>query len=102
MATGTPAMSVTFTPTPVPAGFTLVIQATQGLSAGINNPGTKFRQITTVAAAGTSPANTLTAYTTKFGSVPAIGLKVFIRAFFVNNTTGQTGQPLQASVTITA
>lgn len=100
MTTGTPALSIVFAPTPVPTGFTLVIEATQGVSAGKSNLDPLYRKITTVAAAGTSPNNALTAYTTKFGSVPAIGQKVGFRAFFVNNLTGQTGQPLKAYVTI--
>ena len=88
--------TATFAPTPVPAGYTLVIQGTAPQSAGRSNVSNKFRNFFQDAAAAASPANIYAAYTTKFG-VAAVGQKVFIRAKLVNNTTGLESQWLEAS-----
>lgn len=93
------AMTVVFAPTPVPANHSLVIMATRPLSAGTSFAKNQFRVITTVAPAGTSPANTFAAYQTVFGT-PVTGKKVFVKAYFVNRVTGQKGIPLQYSAIV--
>lgn len=90
------AQTVTFAPTPVPADHILIIEGTRPLSAGVTSPGAAFRKFTSVAAAGTSPANTFTAYQTKFGT-PVTGKKIFLRAYTINLNSGERSLPLQAS-----
>jgi len=98
-AAGTPALSVVFTPTPVPAGHTLVIEATPQVGAGKTFVKNLFRKVAQVAPAGTSPENMLSAYTAKFGSLVA-GQKIVVRAKMVLNATGQTSQYLQATAIV--
>ncbi len=100
-ADGTPAVSVVFSPTPIPAGFNMIIQATPCVGAGINFVKSKFRNVSVIAAAGTSPVNLLSNWSAMFGS-PVAGQKIFVRAFLVSTTTGQAGIPLQASCIVAA
>lgn len=88
-------MTVSFAPTPVPDDTSLIIEATKGVSPGISNANNLFRYIATVAAAGTSPANTFAAYVAKFGT-PVPGEKVFVRAYQINNITGERSLYLSA------
>jgi hypothetical protein len=88
-------MSLAFTPTPVDTDFELVIQATPAVGPGISFVKNQYRQITSLAAAATSPANLLTAYQAVHGDF-ATGNKVFVRAFLVSTVTGQAGIPVSA------
>lgn len=88
-------LEVVFGPTPVPAGMTLVIEATNQMSPGISNANNKFRVVQVVAAAGSSPVDIFTAYTTKFGSL-VVGMKLQVRIKFINKTTGEVSQSLNA------
>lgn len=90
------AQTISFAPTPVPADNTLIVEGTRPLSAGVTVPGKQFRKFTSAAAAATSPLNSFAAYQTKFGT-PVTGKKIFIRAYFINNNSGQRSLPLQAS-----
>lgn len=90
------AQTLSFAPSPVPADMIVIVQATRPLSAGSNAPSGKFRDFTTIAAAGTTPANTFAAYVAKFGT-PVTGKKIFFRAYVINALTGQRSLPLQAS-----
>lgn len=101
MASGVPAMSVTFTDA-ITADQAVILEATPGVSQGKNFVKSQFRQIAVLDNTDNSPYNALAAYTAKFGSVPAIGQKVFIRATVVNNATGQAGIGLVSSVIIAA
>jgi len=94
-ATGVPALSLAFDPSPVPADFALQIFATPNVTAGRYFVKNLFRFITTVAAAGTTPANILAAYQAVHGD-PITGQKIFVRAFMVSTITGQAGIPLEA------
>ena len=98
---GAGTVGVVFAPTPVPAGFALIIQATPGVSASINFVKNKFRNVAVVAAAGTSPHATGVAYVAKFGAMTA-GQKIFVRAFLISTDTGQAGLPLQAEAIVAA
>jgi hypothetical protein len=89
-------MTMAFAPTPVPAGYAMVIQAAAPQSAGRSNVNSKFRNIIIVAAAATTPENIYTAYTTKFGAI-AVGERIFVRAKLVNIATGLESQYLSAS-----
>lgn len=77
-------LRVVFTPSPLPAGQRLVIQATRGVSAGISfMPRGDYRQILVTNPAAASPANILLAWTARFGTLPQ-GRRIFVRAFVMS------------------
>lgn len=93
---------LTYTTTPVPAGNTWVIFATAPQGAGIFRPGkSKYRLVSTIAAAAASPQDKTVAYNAIFGA-PVAGQKVFGKAVAVNNTTGEQSAPFLFSVIVTA
>lgn len=98
---GTPAFSVAFVPATVPANTTLIIEATEQSSPGKSNLNSLFRQIQIEDAAETSPANILSAYVARFGTLTA-GLKVGVRARFVNNLTGEVSGAVSQNIIIGA
>jgi hypothetical protein len=98
---GTPAFSVVFAPTPVPAGFKMLVEATPPMPPSRLFVKNQFRVLATIAAAATSPYNGLTAYAAKFGN-PVIGKVIYIRVRYISSTTGQAGIPVQASFAVVA
>lgn len=92
-------IEVTVAPQTIPAGHTLVIEATEQTSPGVYNANNKFRivAINPVLVAGVVDIHT--DYTAKFGSITA-GLKIFVRAVVYNNTTGEKSLPLKADTII--
>lgn len=96
--------TVAFTPTPVPAGYNLVIRATRPLSPGKSFVGSsEFRFIQAIAAAGASPANIAAAYIAQFGAITgAAGQKVFIEMFLVEIASGLAGIPVRGDELIVA
>lgn len=100
-AAGTPAFSVIFTPTPVPANTAFILRATAQVSPGISNLSGKFRNIDVLPAAGTSPENALAAYTAKFGTLVA-GRKIGVELVPVNTVTGQKGQAVSTTLIVAA
>jgi len=100
-AAGTPAISIVFTPTPVPANTAYVIEATPMLSPGKNFVKNQFRIIHVAAAAVASPYNALAAYEAKFGA-PIAGQKLFVRIHAINLTTGIKSLPIVASCIVAA
>lgn len=84
----------------VPAGMSLVVSATPPLGVGISYVKSMYRQITVVVAPGTT--NNLGAeYTARFG-VPPAGSKIFVRAHYVDNTTGQNSVATNFSTIVIA
>jgi len=74
----------------VPAGGAFNIYATDNLSAGISAPAkSKYRLITTVAAAADPAADIITPYTTVFGA-PTATAKVFFMVRNIDQSYGQT------------
>ena len=98
--TGT--MVVTFAPTPVPAGFAVLINGTAPCSPGIKNANARFRRITSLAAAVATGVDIQVAYQAKFGAIAPIGDRVFLRAKYINIATGQTGGNVEATAIIIA
>jgi hypothetical protein len=96
--------TVAFTPTPVPAGYTLVIRATAPVSAGKSFVSqSEFKFIQVVAAAGASPANIAAAYIALFGAITgATGQRVFIELFLVQDSSGLAGQVVRGNALIVA
>ena len=81
------AQTCSFAATPVAANNTVILFGTRPLSPGIGSAGARYRKFSTIAAAGTSPANTFAAYQTKFGT-PVTGKKIFIKAVVINKVSG--------------
>lgn len=100
-AFGTPALSLALGAA-VPTGTVMVVCATPALSAGKSFVRSEFRQIKVVAAAATSPQNLLTDWVSKFGSIPAAGLKIFVEIYFISMTTGVSSGRQQAVSIIAA
>jgi hypothetical protein len=96
------AFTVAFTPTPVGAGFAYMIEATPILSPGRSFVKNDFRYLQMIDAAGASPADILTTFTAKFGSVAPVGGKVFVRLSVISKTTGQKGIPVVGSTIVIA
>lgn len=93
--------TIAFDPDPVPADTTMIIEATEQVSAGKNNLNSLYRQIQTEAAAAVSPADIATAYVAKFGSLIE-GQKIGVRVRFVNDLTGEVSGPVTAAVIVAA
>lgn len=90
---------ITVDPAGVPAGYSLIVYATPGVSPGISFVKNKYRYLGVfVPTAGVVDFSA--EYIIRFGN-PLIGQKVFIRLAYVNNTTGQLGLPSE-SMTLVA
>lgn len=72
----------------VPAGHSLIVEATPQLSQGKSFVKSEFRVIEVVAAATAFPYLAGASYIAKFGA-PVAGQKVFCRVKTINNTTGE-------------
>jgi hypothetical protein len=83
----------------VPAGTTIVIEATGNMSPGRNFAKSEYAQIGTIAATTALPFNAGSLWSAKYGTLVA-GQKVFFRAFFVDNTTGLKTQSVALSAII--
>ena len=86
------AVSVVFGPSPVPASTAVILKATDAIPVGRQPKNSDFRQISVI------PATT--AYNAKFTSVGAAGKVIYFRAYYINETTGQAGRPVQCSAVI--
>jgi hypothetical protein len=86
----------------IPAGTKVVVEATPGESAGKQFVESEFRKIDVLDDADVSPADISAAYIAKYGAIPAVGKKVFVRFRPVNSTTGISGQALTTSTLVIA
>jgi len=94
------ALSIAFTPTPVPSNTNLVIEATGQISAGKNFvPRSAYKLLTVQPAATASPFNALALYTAMFGSLVA-GQAIFFRLRQIN-ATGFASDPIETRVVVT-
>lgn len=100
-AAGAGTVSLTFAPTPVPADFVMVVEATPNIAPGISFVKNRFRFLSNLAAAATSPAALGAAYAALFGA-PVVGQKIFVRVRLVSTVTGQSGIPLQTLAIVAA
>lgn len=85
----------------VPAGTSMLIFATPGVSPGVNFVKSEYRLISVQAAAATTPIDVGAAWIAKFGSLIA-DQKIFVKVVFVNNTTGQTSSAQSLSTIVVA
>lgn len=93
-ADAVPTLSLVFAPSPVPADFTMVIEATPNMGQGISFVKNRFRFIKNIPAGDATPQSILTEYAAIFGN-PLEAQKIFVRVRYVSNLTGQSGIPLQ-------
>jgi len=100
-AAGTPALSLAFGPSPLDANVCLNVFATQQLPVGRTFTKPFMRWIFASAAAATTPANVLSAYTAKFGALVE-GTKIGILANVADKTTGAQTTGLYQLVTVAA
>jgi hypothetical protein len=74
-----------------------IIQATAGLSAGVNNANSLYKQIAIFDENTLDPiaftADLEIFYSAVFGALPPVGSKVFINITPMNDTTGERGTP---------
>jgi hypothetical protein len=84
----------------VPANTSLKLFMSPTVSAGVSNIGSKSRKITSYAPAAVAALAPTTAYLTKYGSIGAVGSKIFYEIVPVNNLTGQTGAPIIGVIVI--
>lgn len=83
----------------VPVGFSLVVYATPGYSAGVTFVKNRFRRLGVFTA--TAGVVVLTeSYTSRFGE-PQVGEKASVRVALVANATGQLGLPYQFDTVVT-
>jgi hypothetical protein len=94
---GTGVISIAFTPTPVPAGFQLVIKASAPVSAGKSFIGdSAFRFIQSLAPAAVSPALGTVPYPLIFGAITGkAGQKIFIKMYLMQVASGLSGIPVR-------
>jgi hypothetical protein len=85
----------------VPAGTSMKVFATPGVSPGISFVKSEYRLIAVEAPAAASPVAEGADWETKFGDLVA-GQKVFVKVVFVNNTTGQESNAQQLSTIVAA
>lgn len=83
----------------VPAGWTLIVQATPQVSPGKTFVKNLFRQVDTKAAGSANPQAIGAGYIAKFGAL-ATGYKIGIKTYIINNVSGQASVPTQLTVTV--
>lgn len=93
-------VNANFAPT-VPADHKAIVRFTPQFSPGISNFKNKLRNLTTMAAATTSPQNLNNEWTGRFGTLVA-GQKIGAEILFVNTTTGLKSGTLKASAIVQA
>ena len=93
-AAGVAAVSLAFTPTPVPANMVLVVQMTGNVTPGKSFVKNLFRQVDAIAPGAASPVDELVQFQAVHGN-PVEAQKIFARCFYISQITGQAGIPLQ-------
>jgi hypothetical protein len=76
------------------ADFSIIVHATPGVSDGINFMARGRYKLITTDTTGTSPLNLLTAYTTRLGTFPPVGTRIFVMAQVVHEASGIAGPPI--------
>tara|TARA_R100001244_G_C5168239_1_gene131509 strand:+ start:2150 stop:2836 length:687 start_codon:yes stop_codon:yes gene_type:complete len=89
-------MSATFAPA-IPATQSMVVWACAPQSAGKDFVKSEYRVIDILVTADTSPQDLAAAYITKFGALPQVGSKLFIKMKPTITLSGLVGTDLQAT-----
>jgi hypothetical protein len=92
-------LTVAFSPTPVPADFSLIIRATPSIPPGIAFVKNRFRIVAALPETTATAHSIFAAYSAIFGD-PTPANYIFAQAFYISTVTGQPGIPLQASLII--
>lgn len=101
-AAGTPALSIAYTATPVPAATSYVIQATAQVSAGRRfMPRSAYKYIAKISATTASPYDALAEYNATFGTLVA-GYKIFFRILAIGSASGLASTVLEGNVVVAA
>ena len=89
---------LTFAPTPLPAGFAMLISATAPMSKTITRPGrSAFRDVVVKPAGTASGIDIYTEYSDRLGDFSA-GQRIFIRILIVSTVTGQASASIVTDV----
>ena len=99
LCTSTPAFTLTFAPTPVPANYDLFVYATVPMGQGVTYADGLFRLLVVLPAATATGASIQAAYTARFGA-QAAGTRIFVRAKLVSHVTGLESVPYQFSCVV--
>lgn len=83
-------LTVTFAPA-CPATEKVIVSCTAPMSAGKNFAKAEYRKIAVIGVANASPLEIQSGYITKFGALPAVGKKVFIKFKHVSIAKGIAG-----------
>jgi len=86
----------------IPATDKVIISATAGVSVGKKFVKSEYRQIGVMDDSDTTPFDFTALYTAKFGAIPAVGLKIFVKVKPVCIATGQSGLARSSSAVIIA
>ncbi len=97
--TGPDDVEIAFTPDPVPADHTLIIQATIPLSTGIVNVNNRYRQIAIEVTTTGSPVDLTAEYTAKYGSL-ITGQNLHVRVYHIRTDSGEVSVARTAFTTI--
>ena len=76
----------------------LVVKMSSAMSPGISNGWSKTVIISPNAEDDWGEADLTTLYTKTIGATPVVGQKVFVEVYWMNTTTGETGQEMRDSV----
>lgn len=85
----------------VPAGYTLLVHATDPINPGINFVKNRYRLLGAFTAAD-NEVNLETAYPARFGTTMVLNQRVFVKAVLISNTTGQQSVPVEVIATAVA
>lgn len=89
-------LDLTFTPA-IPASHSVIVYGTAGVSAGKKFVKNLYRQFDILINGDASPMDLAAEYIAKFGALPTIGKKVFIKMKIVVDASGLEGIPIEAS-----
>lgn len=87
IASGTPSISLAFTPT-VPANTYMVVYATNNILTGRRFVKNYYRKIAVIAAAQTSPQSIYTQWLAVHQNLLQVGAKIYFRLKFINGNNG--------------
>lgn len=94
-------LSIGFTPGVVPANTAWLVEATPGVSPGVNFVKSEYRVITVLPATTGTGEDILAAWQAKYGTMLA-GQKIFVRVTPISTVTGLRGQAIAASTIVVA
>lgn len=95
-------INLTFTPTPVPAGYAMLVYMTNNILTGRSFVKNYYRFICKVAAAQTSPQELKDEWAAVFSNVMVVGARIFVKAKLVHLASGFEGVASTCDCVVTA